>query len=146
MQWIAMVLVVGLLASITLGVASPSWVDPSKVVGTLIFAHEFRLNSGYIACWGTATDPDGDALEITLVNPPDGAALTVDPNGSWIWKWTPPAMGTYYVTLMAKEAIVPPDEQGHGLILNTLVTTAVRVGPENQPPVVTPGGCRVFGH
>jgi len=141
MRW-NVIAVVLLLASLTLGVSSPSWVDPTKVVGTLIFAHDLRLNSGWIACWGTATDPDGDQLEITLVNPPAGATLTTDPNGAWQWNWTPTAMGVYYVTLMAEEAPIPPDGQSHGRLLNALVTTAIRVGPENQPPVITPGGCR----
>lgn len=132
-------IVVLLLGALTFGASAPTWVDSSHVLGTLIFAQEIRLGGGSVVCWGKATDPDGDLLDISLLSPPSGTAMSVDPNGSWQWTWTPTAIGVYYFALQAEEL---PSPYG-GRRLNTLVTTAVRVLPENQPPVITPGGCTV---
>ncbi|RMG84919.1 MAG: hypothetical protein D6708_16430, partial [Candidatus Dadabacteria bacterium] len=80
----------------------------------------------------TATDPDGDAVDLAVANLPAGATFT---NGTF--RWTPDSSqaGTHEVLFSATDSGTPPETR------SVPVRITVR-GSGNQPPVLDPIGNR----
>jgi hypothetical protein len=78
----------------------------------------------------TATDPDNDAIALTVSNSPTGATFTDAGNGTGTFRWTPTATqtGSRVVTFHANDAGSP--------MASATLDVTITVGAANRPPVL----------
>jgi hypothetical protein len=103
-----------------LGAIGPRAGDPG-------FALEFTVS---------ASDPDGDALQLSATPLPAGASFTDAGDGSGLFSWTPDTsqLGNHPVTFRVDDAGTPAASDSEVVTLT--------IGQVNAPPVLTPIGSR----
>jgi hypothetical protein len=84
----------------------------------------------------SATDPDNDALALSVSNAPVGATFQDLGNGTGTFRWTPSAtqLGSRTVTFHATDAATP--------MASAMRDVTISVGPANRPPVLAAIGNR----
>jgi hypothetical protein len=85
----------------------------------------------------SATDPDGDAIALSVANAPVGHAFTDNRNGTGTFTWTPASnqLGSHSFMAIATDSGNP--------MATAMADVVVTVGPAaNQPPVLAPVGDR----